>query len=61
LAKAGVEEGRVVEAVRAALSYRDWEPSPFAPPLVAKLVERANRRRRERHLRKVEALLRRYL
>ncbi|ABO07848.1 hypothetical protein [Pyrobaculum calidifontis] len=61
LAKAGVEEGRVVEVVRAALSYRDWEPSPFAPPLVAKLVERANRRRRERHLRKVEALLRRYL
>lgn len=61
MAKGGVDEGRVLEVVRAALAYKDIEPSPFAPPLVAKLVERWNRRRRLRHLRRVMALLNRYL
>ena len=61
LARGGVEEGKVVEAVRIALSYRDLEPSPFAPPLVTRLVEGVNRRRRARHLQRVKAALRAYL
>ena len=61
LARGGAEEGKVVEAVRIAVSYRDLEPSPFAPPLVVRLVERVNRRRRVRHLQRVKAALRAYL
>jgi hypothetical protein len=61
LARGGVEERRVVEAVRLAVSYRDIEPSPFAPPLVVRLVEKLNRRRRMRHLQRVKAALRAYL
>jgi hypothetical protein len=51
----------VWEAVRIAVSYRDLEPSPFAPPLVVRLVEGVNRRRRARHLQRVKAALRAYL
>jgi hypothetical protein len=61
LAKGGVDERKVVEAVRLAVSYHDIEPSPFAPPLVVRLVERLNRRRRRRHLQRVKAALRSYL
>ncbi|ABP50766.1 MAG: hypothetical protein QW677_10340 [Pyrobaculum sp.] len=61
LARAGADEKAVVDAVRVALSYRDLEPSPFAPAAVARLVERANRRRRARHLERVKSYLRRYL
>ena len=61
LAKAGASERAVAEAVRLALSYRDLKPSPFAPGLVARLVERANKRRRIRHLERVKGYLRRYL
>jgi hypothetical protein len=61
LARGGVEEVKVVEAVRIAVSYRDLEPSPFAPPLVVRLVEGVNRWRRARHLQRVKAALRAYL
>ncbi|MEZ0318996.1 MAG: hypothetical protein ABWK05_03250 [Pyrobaculum sp.] len=61
LARSGADERAVAEAVRAAVSYKDLKPSPFAPPLVAKLVEKYNRRRRARHLERVKATLRRYL
>lgn len=61
LARGGADERAVAEAVKTAVSYKDIEPSPFAPPLVVKLVERVNRRRRARHLERVRATLRRYL
>ena len=61
LARGGVDEGRVVEAVRLAVSYRDLEPSPFAPPLVMRLVKGINRRRRARHLQRVKTALKAYL
>ncbi|MGC8994018.1 MAG: hypothetical protein ACP5J0_01360 [Pyrobaculum sp.] len=61
MARGGVDEGKALEVVRAALDYRDVTPSPFAPPLVVKLLRRLNRRRRAQHIKRVTALLERYL
>lgn len=61
MARGGADQTAVLKAVKTALSYRDLEPSPLAPPLVVRLIERLNRRRRERHLRRLKSLLKSYL